>query len=82
MSLVQSHLAKYKHNKEFIAFGINHHNDEYFYDWYITVDFYAVIHLVESVIYFLDPTSQISSHDDRMNYINMNPKTFNYHRLQ
>ena len=42
------HIAKYEHNKDFIAHGIVDRSK--FVDWELIASFYAVIHLIEAVL--------------------------------
>jgi len=81
MSLSQSHIIKYKHNKEFISFGISNHDNEHFYDWIITVEFYALIHLIEGVIQSIEPSSVINNHNQRLSYMYKYPKVFDFHKV-
>ena len=69
------HYNQYLHNKRFISLGMNN-NLEKFYDWEITVTFYAMIHLVEAVLYSQCGVCEIHNHEDRSNSIKDNPKIF------
>ena len=64
MSSYQIHLEQYKHNKKFVRFGILNTQDN-FYDWEITVFFYAAIHLVEAILAKECSVESVHNHQDR-----------------
>lgn len=71
-----AHIKKYKHNRNFVRFGINQSREK-FDDWEIVGDFYACIHLIEAILYkeyLLNPIN----HDDRLSKMTDHPDTFNH----
>lgn len=75
MDKYDSHISQYNHNKNFLSFGISNTRGP-FYDWEITVNFYAVIHLIEAILYKECQITDISTHEERQSYINENPDVF------
>lgn len=69
------HYNQYLHNKNFISKGINN-QCENFYDWEITVDFYAAIHLIEAVLSLQCGIHEVCTHQDRSRYLNNNNTVF------
>lgn len=76
MDLYDNHINQFNHNKRFLSFGISN-TKESFHDWEITVNFYAVIHLIEAILYKECKATSICTHEDRNNYISANPNVFN-----
>lgn len=72
----ETHIGKYRHNKNFVKFGINSSKDEKFDDWEITGLFYASVHLVEAVLY-KQYSKDSKTHEDRMKNIIDHPAVFN-----
>lgn len=70
----ETHLSKYKHNKNFVRYGLNQ-TKEKFDDWEIIGDFYACIHLLEAILYKKfqeDP----GNHDQRLSQMHDHPNVF------
>lgn len=49
MAEFEQHIEKYKHNSDFVKFGISSNRGPYT-DWEVTARFYASIHLIEAVL--------------------------------
>ena len=75
MDNVELHLNQYKHNKNFISYGISN-TKEKFCDWEVTVYFYATIHLVEAVMCKKIENVEIKSHEDRRRLMYSHKETF------
>ncbi len=76
MDIYDNHINQFKHNKKFLSFGISNAKES-FHDWEITVNFYAVIHLIEAILYKECQIEDIRTHEERQNYIYDNPNVFN-----
>lgn len=71
----ETHISKYRHNKNFVGFGISNRR-EIFDDWEIVGTFYAIIHLIEAILskkYGIDS----KDHDDRLTSMRDHYETFN-----
>ena len=75
MDAYTSHYNQYQHNKRFISFGISN-TKEKFYDWEITANFYAAIHLIEAILYSEYGINEIKTHDERKEMMDDHPETF------
>lgn len=76
MDMFDNHINQFNHNKRFLSFGISN-TKESFHDWEITVNFYAVIHLIEAILYKECKVTSVCTHEERKNYISANPSVFN-----
>lgn len=85
MPTAEEHIQKYKHNRDFYAFGIASGQMD-FSDWKVTVLFYAAVHLIEAILHqeyqedagdhkkrdeLMIAHEEIFPHDSRRRYIQL-----------
>lgn len=70
----EQHLEKYKHNRDFVRYGLNPSKVNCD-DWEIVADFYACIHLIEAILH-KECGEEVINHSDRTRFMEANPIIF------
>lgn len=70
----EQHLEKYRHNKDFVRYGLNPSKVNCD-DWEIVADYYACIHLIEAVLH-KECGQDVINHDKRIQVMYDYPHIF------